>query len=279
MDLHIKQERKDPEFVSEYSQLNPNWKVYGSWIQTQSPRHKEELTNEEIKSCELLIPMRNETSHISNSFLYDTSIIRAQREFVPMDKKDTAYWSKRLKNNESARRSRLKKRAIEKTMEAKYKELQRENIELKHELAALKRHFGEKLNRKEIAGDVFSEPRFDMAVRQGSASDLSETSSVTSEGEVYHGSYEPDVVAASPLKVLTSSKPVTLPHQHGFNMTPVPFRYSFMNYPVIAKDRSEYLPSMAIDQDAEPLTKVPHKFRLKNDFHSAFYVHPDENNQ
>ncbi|XP_067677838.1 nuclear factor interleukin-3-regulated protein-like isoform X2 [Haliotis asinina] len=277
MDVHVKQEIKDPEFESEYSQQNPDWKVYGSWIQKQS--HKEDLTNEEMKSCELVIPMGNETSHISNSFLYGSSIMRAQREFVPIDKKDSAYWSKRLKNNESARRSRLKKRAIERTMEARFKELQLENIELKHELAALKRHFGQNVKRTEIPSDVFSEPRFGMAVRRGSSSDLSETSSVTSEGDVYPGSYEPDVVVASPLKVLTSAKPVTLPHQPGFNMAHVPFRYSFMNCPVITKDRSEYLPSMTIDPDAEPLTKVPHKFRLKNDFHSAFYVHPDEKNQ
>nr|ACJ65688.1 nuclear factor interleukin 3 regulated-like protein [Haliotis discus discus] len=238
MEVNVKQERTDSGFEPEYGQHNPNWEVYGSWIPT-SLCHKEELKNEDVKSCELFVPMSSGKSHISNSLLYEPNVIRAEREFVPIDRKDSTYWSKRPKNNESARRSRLKKRAIERTMEVKYKELQRENIELKHELAALKRHFADKLNPKEIASDMFSEPR----LRRGSSSDVSETSSVTSEGEVYHGSYEPDVVAASSLKVLTSAKPPTLAHQHGFNMTSVPFRYSFMNYPVVARDPSVYLTS------------------------------------
>ncbi|XP_059174066.1 uncharacterized protein LOC131954419 [Physella acuta] len=67
---------------------------------------------------------------------------RAKREFVPDEKKDEGYWCKRLKNNDSARRSRVKRKALEKLMETRLLELQKENIELKHEMAALKRHFG-----------------------------------------------------------------------------------------------------------------------------------------
>ncbi|KAK6989801.1 hypothetical protein BgiMline_013053 [Biomphalaria glabrata] len=67
---------------------------------------------------------------------------RAKREFVPDEKKDEGYWSKRLKNNDSARRSRVKRKALEKLMESRLLELQKENIELKHEMAALKKRFG-----------------------------------------------------------------------------------------------------------------------------------------
>ncbi|CAG5127946.1 unnamed protein product [Candidula unifasciata] len=67
---------------------------------------------------------------------------RAKREFVPDNKKDDSYWSKRLKNNDSARRSRVKRKAIEKLMETRLIELQKENIELKHEVAALRRRYG-----------------------------------------------------------------------------------------------------------------------------------------
>ncbi|XP_005098338.1 uncharacterized protein LOC101862183 [Aplysia californica] len=67
---------------------------------------------------------------------------RAKREFVPDNKKDEGYWNKRLKNNDSARRSRVKRKALEKMMETRMLDLQKENIELKHEMRALKRRFG-----------------------------------------------------------------------------------------------------------------------------------------
>ncbi|CAL1546054.1 unnamed protein product [Lymnaea stagnalis] len=67
---------------------------------------------------------------------------RAKREFVPDEKKDEGYWCKRLKNNDSARRSRVKRKALEKMMETRLLQLQKENIELKHEMAALKKRFG-----------------------------------------------------------------------------------------------------------------------------------------
>lgn len=67
---------------------------------------------------------------------------RAKREFVPDNKKDELYWNKRIKNNDSARRSRVKRKTLEKIMETRLMELQKENIELRHEMSALKRRFG-----------------------------------------------------------------------------------------------------------------------------------------
>ena len=71
---------------------------------------------------------------------------RARREFVPDEKKDTSYWCKRLKNNDSARRSRVKRKALEKLMESRLLELQKENIELRHEMAAMERRYNVKRN-------------------------------------------------------------------------------------------------------------------------------------
>ncbi|KAH9491726.1 hypothetical protein Btru_045657, partial [Bulinus truncatus] len=85
---------------------------------------------------------------------------RAKREFVPDEKKDEGYWSKRLKNNDSARRSRVKRKALEKMMETRLLELQKENIELKHEMAALRRRFGveESPDCKQPSGQFHSVP-------------------------------------------------------------------------------------------------------------------------
>lgn len=87
---------------------------------------------------------KNRTLTMSPVELFPASIHqRAKREFVPEFKKDDIYWSKRLKNNESARRSRVKRKALEKMMEVRLAELQKENIELKHEVAALRRRYCE----------------------------------------------------------------------------------------------------------------------------------------
>lgn len=69
---------------------------------------------------------------------------RAQREFVPDNRKDNAYWSRRFKNNDSARKSRLKRKALEKYMEQKLFDLQKENATLKMELATLRQQFANK---------------------------------------------------------------------------------------------------------------------------------------
>ncbi|RUS87813.1 hypothetical protein EGW08_004412, partial [Elysia chlorotica] len=78
---------------------------------------------------------------------------RARREFVPDDKKDTSYWCKRLKNNDSARRSRVKRKALEKLMESRLLELQKENIELRHEMAAMERRYNVKSNSSAGEGE------------------------------------------------------------------------------------------------------------------------------
>ncbi|GFN97221.1 nuclear factor interleukin 3 regulated-like protein [Plakobranchus ocellatus] len=78
---------------------------------------------------------------------------RARREFVPEEKKDTNYWCKRLKNNDSARRSRVKRKALEKLMEARLLELQKENIELRHEMAAMERRYNVKRNATDSGED------------------------------------------------------------------------------------------------------------------------------
>ncbi|XP_070194068.1 uncharacterized protein [Littorina saxatilis] len=67
---------------------------------------------------------------------------RAKREFVPEFKKDQQYWSKRHKNTISARRSRVKRKTIEKLMEHRMLELQSENMELRRELGKLQTIFG-----------------------------------------------------------------------------------------------------------------------------------------
>lgn len=62
---------------------------------------------------------------------------RATREFVPADKKDEKYWFKRVRNNASARKSRMKRKALDKVMEKKLMGLEKENQQLKNELAAV----------------------------------------------------------------------------------------------------------------------------------------------
>ena len=60
---------------------------------------------------------------------------------MPDYKKDEQYWKKRHKNNESARQSRLKRKAAERDMESRMMQLEQENIKLKWELNALKKRF------------------------------------------------------------------------------------------------------------------------------------------
>lgn len=62
---------------------------------------------------------------------------RATREFIPPERKDEKYWFKRVRNNVSARKSRMKRKAMDKVIERKLLALQKENIELRNELAAL----------------------------------------------------------------------------------------------------------------------------------------------
>ncbi|XP_037324930.2 uncharacterized protein LOC119216320 [Pungitius pungitius] len=57
--------------------------------------------------------------------------VRRQREMVPTDKKDSAYWDKRLKNNEAAKRSRVKRKASERLLEGQLLALSEENAQLR----------------------------------------------------------------------------------------------------------------------------------------------------
>ncbi|XP_036097797.1 NFIL3 like protein [Molossus molossus] len=69
-------------------------------------------------------------------------VLRRQREFLPEEKKDTAYWEKRRKNNEAAKRSREKRRLNDRALEGRLSALLQENALLRTELRALKCHFG-----------------------------------------------------------------------------------------------------------------------------------------
>lgn len=64
---------------------------------------------------------------------------RAKRTFVPNEHKDVFYWMKRLKNNVSARRSRVKRKVLEQYMERKLAELQTENNDLRQEINMLRK--------------------------------------------------------------------------------------------------------------------------------------------
>jgi hypothetical protein len=44
---------------------------------------------------------------------------RATREFIPPERKDEKYWFKRVRNNVSARKSRMKRKAMDKVIERK----------------------------------------------------------------------------------------------------------------------------------------------------------------
>lgn len=65
---------------------------------------------------------------------------RRKREFTPDEQKDDIYWLKRSRNNESAKRSRLRRRMEECLLEARAVELLRENETLKAALSAARCH-------------------------------------------------------------------------------------------------------------------------------------------
>lgn len=102
-----------------------------------SSQDSERVAGGKKETCSFSIPHR--------SLPVSSSQPRAKREFVPDHKKDTQYWSKRSKNNLSARRSRFKRKTLEKVMEMRMMELNEENIKLRYELNALKKMFGDKV--------------------------------------------------------------------------------------------------------------------------------------
>ncbi|CAF0771027.1 unnamed protein product [Didymodactylos carnosus] len=67
---------------------------------------------------------------------------RRKRDFIPNEKKDTNYWSQRLKNNMSAKKSREKRRVNDLVLETKLLELNNENQLLKAKLDMLTKKFG-----------------------------------------------------------------------------------------------------------------------------------------
>ncbi|XP_067871928.1 nuclear factor interleukin-3-regulated protein-like [Heterodontus francisci] len=67
---------------------------------------------------------------------------RRKREFVPEEKKDANYWSKREKNNDAAKKSRERRRLQDMELERRIMALTVENEHLKAELLTLKYQLG-----------------------------------------------------------------------------------------------------------------------------------------
>ncbi|XP_063056274.1 proline-rich protein 36 [Engraulis encrasicolus] len=65
---------------------------------------------------------------------------RRKREMTPASKKDAAYWDKRRKNNEAAKRSREKRRLNDLMMEGQLLALSKENTQLRAEVFSLHCH-------------------------------------------------------------------------------------------------------------------------------------------
>jgi len=138
--------------LSETNLVKDEYNQYPSLNQNSSNNISPSLSVEEnrkrIPMPKILSPNGSVSLPLSKSDLSAISFHqRAKREFVPEEKKDNGYWNKRLKNNDSARRSRVKRKAIEKLMETQLLELQEENIQLRHELDSLK---------KRLKGESFS---------------------------------------------------------------------------------------------------------------------------
>lgn len=62
---------------------------------------------------------------------------RRSREFIPESNKDQAYWDRRRRNNEAAKRSREKRRVNDIILESKVLELTKENSHLRAKLEAI----------------------------------------------------------------------------------------------------------------------------------------------
>ncbi|RDD39866.1 D site-binding protein [Trichoplax sp. H2] len=77
----------------------------------------------------------------ANSTIIKSSFIRKSKIPVPSEQKDSKYWNKRKRNNESAARSRVKKKLLNSQMINRVIELERlhrtlkvQNVKLKNEL-------------------------------------------------------------------------------------------------------------------------------------------------
>lgn len=162
---------------------------------------------------------------------------RAKRTFVPNEQKDLFYWMKRLKNNVSARRSRVKRKVLEQYMERKLAELQAENNDLKREIDFIRAQCDcQKRNATDIQQNI---PKTELFSSSSSRSESSISSSQdVSESESREFFTERETLSSSDETDPELSCPI--------NLSP--------------------------DEPAER-QKVPHKIRLKLRLHSAFSKH------
>ncbi|XP_078657047.1 uncharacterized protein LOC144903098 [Branchiostoma floridae x Branchiostoma belcheri] len=84
-----------------------------------------------------------ELQRVLNVRRKDVLSSRKRREFIPDEKKDNAYWDKRRKNNEAAKRSREKRRLNDMVLETRVLQLTQENARLRAEMYALKQRLAE----------------------------------------------------------------------------------------------------------------------------------------
>lgn len=166
---------------------------------------------------------------------------RAKRTFVPNEQKDLFYWMKRLKNNVSARRSRVKRKVLEQYMERKLAELQAENNDLKREIDFIRAQCDcQKKNATDIQQSIpktefFSSSSSRSESSASSCPDISESESSSKDREFF-----------TERETLSSSDETDPELSCPINFSP--------------------------DEPAER-QKVPHKIRLKLRLHSAFSKH------
>lgn len=78
-------------------------------------------------------------------------VTRRKREMIPPDKKDAAYWEKRLKNNELAKRSREKRRMKELILQGRLLALSEENAQLRDQMLRLRCHGSLSVEKSNVA--------------------------------------------------------------------------------------------------------------------------------
>lgn len=165
---------------------------------------------------------------------------RAKRTFVSNEQKDLFYWMKRLKNNVSARRSRVKRKVLEQYMERKLAELQAENNDLKREIDFIRAQCDCQKNATDIQQSIpktefFSSSSSRSESSASSCPDISESESSSKDREFF-----------TERETLSSSDETDPELSCPINFSP--------------------------DEPAER-QKVPHKIRLKLRLHSAFSKH------
>nr|XP_020479920.1 uncharacterized protein LOC109974188 [Monopterus albus]XP_020479921.1 uncharacterized protein LOC109974188 [Monopterus albus] len=71
---------------------------------------------------------------------YESPVTRRKRKMIPADRKDSAYWEKRHKNNEAAKRSREKRRLNDLMLEDRLLAVSEENVQLRAQVLSLQYH-------------------------------------------------------------------------------------------------------------------------------------------